>query len=33
MSKALEFLIIIGLVITAAITAWSVLTVNHLHIG
>ncbi|MCW1586023.1 hypothetical protein OLS45_02630, partial [Campylobacter jejuni] len=23
----------IGLVVAAAITAWSVLTVNHLHIG
>ncbi|MBM0637458.1 hypothetical protein LNU06_05440 [Campylobacter sp. VicNov18] len=33
MNKALEYLIIIGLVTTAAITAWSVLTVNHLHIG
>ncbi|EAJ5430125.1 hypothetical protein DKE63_04505 [Campylobacter jejuni] len=32
MSKALEYLIVIGLV-AAAITAWSVLTVNHLHIG
>ncbi|TKX32882.1 hypothetical protein [Campylobacter aviculae] len=33
MNKALEYLIVIGLIITAAITAWSVLTVNHLHIG
>lgn len=33
MNKALEYLIIIGLVVTAAITAWSVLTANHLHIG
>ncbi|EAJ9771162.1 TPA: hypothetical protein R2P55_000873 [Campylobacter jejuni] len=34
MSKALEYLIVIGLVVAAAaITAWSVLTVNHLHIG
>ncbi|MCW1546789.1 hypothetical protein OLS37_08520, partial [Campylobacter jejuni] len=27
------YLIVIGLVAAAAITAWSVLTVNHLHIG
>ncbi|EAH6965201.1 hypothetical protein KCS31_001264 [Campylobacter jejuni] len=33
MSKALEYLIVIGLVVAVAITAWSVLTVNHLHIG
>ncbi|EAH5484784.1 hypothetical protein YN70_007890 [Campylobacter coli] len=33
MNKALEYLIVIGLVVTAAITAWSVLTANHLHIG
>ncbi|MEJ3936135.1 hypothetical protein WGW48_06870 [Campylobacter jejuni] len=33
MSKALEYLIVIGLVVATAITAWSVLTVNHLHIG
>ncbi len=33
MNKALEYLIVIGLVATAAITAWSVLTANHLHIG
>ncbi|AXP08847.1 hypothetical protein N4T57_01625 [Campylobacter hepaticus] len=33
MNKTLEYLIVIGLVVTAAITAWSVLTVNHLHIG
>ncbi|HEB9341489.1 TPA: hypothetical protein RZK47_001363 [Campylobacter coli] len=33
MNKALEYLIVIGLVVTAAITAWSVLTANNLHIG
>ncbi|EAC1778535.1 hypothetical protein KXO51_000696 [Campylobacter coli] len=33
MSKVLEYLIVIGLVVTVAITAWSVLTANHLHIG
>ena len=33
MSNVLEYLIVIGLVVTAAITAWSVLTANHLHIG
>lgn len=33
MNKALEYLIVIGLVVTAAITAWSILTANHLHIG
>ncbi|MBZ7935321.1 MULTISPECIES: hypothetical protein [Campylobacter] len=33
MSKALEYLIVIGLITTAVITAWSVLTANHLHIG
>lgn len=33
MSKTLEYLIVIGLVVTAVITAWSVLTMNHLNIG
>ena len=33
MSNLLESLIIIGLVITAVITAWSVLTPNSLFIG
>ncbi|TKX31451.1 hypothetical protein [Campylobacter estrildidarum] len=33
MNKALEYLIVIGLIVAAGITAWSVLTVNHLHIG
>ena len=33
MSKAIEYLIIIGLVISALVTAWSVLTPNHLFIG
>ncbi|MCW1359686.1 hypothetical protein [Campylobacter sp. US33a] len=33
MSKALEYLIVIGLIVAAAVTAWSVLTANHLNIG
>ncbi|WP_291952465.1 hypothetical protein [Campylobacter sp.] len=33
MVKIMEYLIIIGLIITAGITAWSVLTANHLYIG
>ena len=33
MSKLLESLIVIGLIIAAAITAWSVLTPNSLYIG
>lgn len=33
MNKALEYLIVIGLITAAAITAWSVLTANHLYIG
>ncbi|WP_086239135.1 hypothetical protein [Campylobacter devanensis] len=33
MSKLLESLIVIGLIIAAAITAWSVLTPNSLFIG
>lgn len=33
MSNTLGYLIIIGLITTAVITAWSVLTVNHLNIG
>ncbi|TQR54462.1 hypothetical protein [Campylobacter troglodytis] len=33
MSKIIEYLIIIGLVLSAVITAWSVLTPNHLAIG
>lgn len=33
MSKAIEYLIIIGLVASAIIAAWSVLTANHLFIG
>ncbi|MDO4674227.1 hypothetical protein [Campylobacter sp.] len=33
MNKTLEALIIIGLIITAVITAWSVLSANHLNIG
>ena len=33
MSKLLESLIVIGLIIAAAIAAWSVLTPNSLYIG
>lgn len=33
MVKVVEYLIIAGLIVTAAITAWSVLTANNLHIG
>ncbi|WP_254678447.1 hypothetical protein [Campylobacter hyointestinalis] len=33
MSNILDSLIVIGLIIVAAITAWSVLTPNHLFIG
>lgn len=33
MNKILEVLIIVGLVITAVITAWSVMSANHLNIG
>ncbi|MBS4236296.1 hypothetical protein [Campylobacter vulpis] len=33
MSKTLEYLIVIGLIISAVVTAWSVLTLNHLNIG
>ncbi|MCV3427177.1 hypothetical protein L8W41_00285 [Campylobacter sp. IFREMER_LSEM_CL1904] len=33
MVKVLEYLIIAGLVVAAGITAWSVLTANHLFIG
>lgn len=33
MSKILEYLILVGLIVSAAITAWSVLTLNHLNIG
>ena len=32
MDKIVEYLIIIGLVISALVTAWSVLTPNHLFI-
>lgn len=31
--KALDYVIVIGLVISAIVTAWSVLTPNHLFIG
>ena len=31
--KALDYIIVIGLVISAIVTAWSVLTPNHLFIG
>ncbi|EGU23542.1 MULTISPECIES: hypothetical protein [Campylobacter] len=33
MSNVLESLIVVGLIITAAITAWSVLTPNSLFLG
>ncbi|WP_229770895.1 hypothetical protein [Campylobacter portucalensis] len=33
MSKALEILIVVGLIITAIICAWSVLTENNLFLG
>lgn len=33
MNKIIEYLIIIGLVASAIIAAWSVLTPNHLFIG
>ncbi|MCR2039029.1 hypothetical protein [Campylobacter helveticus] len=33
MSKTLEYLIVIGLIVSAVVTAWSVLTINHLNIG
>ena len=32
MDKIVEYLIIIGLVISALVTAWTVLTPNHLFI-
>lgn len=31
--KALDYIIVIGLVVSAIVTAWSVLTPNHLFIG
>ncbi|MCI6178531.1 MAG: hypothetical protein SPH77_02840 [Campylobacter sp.] len=33
MKSALDYIIVIGLIVLAAITAWSVLTNNHLFIG
>nr|WP_321318722.1 hypothetical protein [uncultured Campylobacter sp.] len=33
MKPALDYIIVIGLIVLAAITAWSVLTNNHLFIG
>lgn len=33
MNKLLEILIVIGLIISAVVTAWSVLTPNSLFIG
>lgn len=33
MNKALDYIIVIGLIVSAVITAWSVLTPNHLFIG
>lgn len=33
MNKLLEILIVVGLIISAVVTAWSVLTPNSLFIG
>ena len=33
MKSALDYIIVIGLIVAADITAWSVLTNNHLFIG
>jgi hypothetical protein len=33
MAKHMDKLILLGLIIAAAITLWSVLTPNHLYIG
>lgn len=33
MSKMLEYLIVIGLIVSAAVCAWAVLTPNHLFVG
>lgn len=33
MSKFMDYMIIVGLLIAAATTAWSVLTIHHLNIG
>ena len=33
MSRVLSYFIVAGLIVCAAITAWSVLTANHLNIG
>lgn len=33
MARILEYLIVVGLIVAAGITAWSVLTTNHLFIG
>lgn len=33
MTKTLEYLIVIGLVVSAVVTAWAVLSANHLNIG
>lgn len=33
MSKLLETIIVLGMVVLAVVTAWSVLTPNHLGIG
>ena len=33
MKSALDYIIVIGLIVAAAITAWSVISNNHLFIG
>ncbi|CZE47758.1 Uncharacterised protein [Campylobacter geochelonis] len=33
MSKALEAIILLGLIVSAIVCAWAVLTPNHLFIG
>lgn len=33
MSKMLEYLIVIGLIVSAVVCAWAVLTPNHLFVG
>ncbi|WP_297195486.1 hypothetical protein [uncultured Campylobacter sp.] len=33
MSKTLEYLILAGLIVSAVVCAWAVLTANHLTIG
>lgn len=33
MSSVLEYIIVVGLVISAVVCAWAVLTPNHLFVG